>query len=126
MRENGEEPKIEAIAKELEVKIEDIVFCLDAIQDTISLHEPVYSNGLENVYIMDQIQDSKNTEDNWSEHLTISNALDKLNDKEKTIITKRFFQGRTQIEIAEEIGISQAQVSRIEKNAIKNIKKRYI
>jgi len=98
---------------------------LDAIQDPISLQEPVYSEGSESIYVMDQVGDTKNTDEKWTENITISEAIKKLNDREKTIISKRFFDGRTQMEVADEIGISQAQVSRLEKSAIDRIKKLY-
>ncbi len=124
-KENGKEPTIEEIAKVLNVKKEDIVISLDAIQDPISLQEPIYNEASENLYIMDQVKDTKNTDENWTENITISEAMKKLNDREKTIINKRFFDGRTQMEVADEIGISQAQVSRLEKSAIKRIKKLY-
>lgn len=124
-KENGRDPKIEEIAKELDVTKEDISFSLDAIQDPVSLQEPVYNDGSENIYIMDQVKDSKNTDELWAEKMTIKGALEKLNDKEKMIVTKRFFDGRTQMEVADEIGISQAQVSRLEKSAIQHIRKWY-
>ena len=104
---------------------EEIAFCLDAIQDPISLQEPVYGDETENIYVMDQIKDKKNSDDNWAENITITEALEKLRGKEKEIINKRFFEGRTQMEVAEEIGISQAQVSRLEKNAISHIRRMY-
>lgn len=124
-RENGKEPTIDIIAKELGVEREDIAFSFDAIQDPVSLQEPVYNDGAESIYIMDQVKDSKNTDEAWTETMTIMQIMKKLNDKEKMIITKRFFDGRTQMEVAEEIGISQAQVSRLEKNAIEHIKRLY-
>ena len=124
-KENGKEPTIDIIAKELGVEREDIAFSFDAIQDPISLQEPVYNDGAESIYIMDQVKDSKNTDEAWTETMTINQIMKKLNDKEKMIITKRFFDGRTQMEVAEEIGISQAQVSRLEKNAIDHIKRLY-
>ena len=124
-RENGKEPTIDIIAKELGVEIEDVAFSFDAIQDPISLQEPVYNDGAESIYVMDQVKDSKNTDEAWTETMTINQIMKKLNDKEKMIITKRFFDGRTQMEVAEEIGISQAQVSRLEKNAIEHIKRLY-
>ena len=124
-RENGKEPTIDIIAKELGVEREEIAFSFDAIQDPISLQEPVYNDGAESIYIMDQVKDSKNTDEAWTESMTINQIMKKLNDKEKMIITKRFFDGRTQMEVAEEIGISQAQVSRLEKNAIEHIKRLY-
>ena len=122
-KETGKEPSIEIIAKELEVEPEEIAFSLDAIQDPVSLQEPVYNDGVENIYIMDQVKDVKNTDELWAENITILEAMKKLNDKEKTILNKRFFDGRTQMEVAEEIGISQAQVSRLEKSAIAHIKR---
>ena len=124
-KEHGKEPTIEEIAKELEVPIEEVVISFDAIQDPISLQEPVYNDGTENIFIMDQVKDKKNTDELWAEKMTMIQAMKKLNEKEKMIITKRFFDGRTQMEVAEEIGISQAQVSRLEKNAIEHIKKWY-
>lgn len=124
-KENHKEPTIEEIAKELEVPKEEVVMCLDAIQDPMSLQEPVYNDGSESLYIMDQVKDTKNTEEQWSNNITISEAFKKLNDREKMIIGRRFFAGKTQMEVAEEIGISQAQVSRLEKSAISHIKKMY-
>ena len=124
-KENEKEPTIEQIAKELGVEKEEVVICLDAIQDPVSLQEPVYNDGTESLYIMDQVKDSKHTDAGWAENITISEILKKLNDREKMIISKRFFDGRTQMEVAEEIGISQAQVSRLEKSAIEHIKKLY-
>lgn len=124
-KENQREPTIEEIAKELGVEKEEVVFSLDAIQDPISLQEPVYGDGTENIYVMDQISDAKNNDEFWAENITVMEAIKRLNEREKTIVDKRFFQGRTQMEVAEEIGISQAQVSRLEKSAIKNIKRIY-
>lgn len=109
----------------LEVKKEEVAFSLDAIQDPVSLQEPIYKDDSENLYIMDQIKDNKNIDEKWAENLTIAQALKKLNQREKDIIARRFFDGRTQMEVAEEIGISQAQVSRLEKDAIKRIRKIY-
>lgn len=124
-KEKGREPTIEEIAKELNVEKEEIAFSLDAIQDPISLQEPVYNDGSESIFLMDQVKDSKNMDELWAEKMTIEGALEKLNQKEKTIVVKRFFDGRTQMEVAEEIGISQAQVSRLEKSAISHIKRWY-
>jgi len=124
-KEKGREPTIDEIAKELGVEKEEIAFSLDAIQDPISLQEPVYNDGSESIYIMDQVKDSKNSDENWAENMTIAEALKKLNEKEKKIIIKRYFDGRTQMEVADEIGISQAQVSRLEKSALEHIKKYY-
>ena len=124
-KETQKEPTVEQIAKELGVEKEEIVVSLDAIQDPLSLQEPIYNEGTESIYIMDQIKDSKNTDELWAENITVAEAMKKLNNREKTIISKRFFDGRTQMEVAEEIGISQAQVSRLEKSAIDRIKKLY-
>lgn len=125
VKEKQNEPTVEEIAKELGVLKEEVVMSLDAIQDPVSLQEPVYNEGSESIYIMDQVKDSKNTDELWAENITIAEAMKKLNEREKIIITKRFFNGRTQMEVAEEIGISQAQVSRLEKSAIERIKKLY-
>ena len=122
-KETGKEPSIEEIAKDLKVEPEEIAFSLDAIQDPVSLQEPVYRENSENINIMDKVSDKKNTDELWAQNLTISEAMKKLNYKEKMIIDKRFFDGRTQMEVAEEIGISQAQVSRLEKSAIERIKR---
>ena len=124
-KENEKEPTIEEIAKEVGVNKEEIVMSFDAIQDPVSLQEPIYNEGSESIYIMDQIKDIKNTDELWADNITIGEAMKKLNKREKIIISKRFFDGRTQMEVAEEIGISQAQVSRLEKSAIDRIKKLY-
>lgn len=125
IKEKGKEPHIEEIAKGLGVEKEDVAFSFNAIQDPISLQEPAYNDGSESIYVIEQVKDSKNTDELWAENMTINGALEKLNEKEKTIIKKRFFDGRTQMEVAEEIGISQAQVSRLEKSAIEHIKRLY-
>lgn len=125
LREENREAGIEEIAKELEVSKEEIAMSFDAIQDPLSLQEPVFNDGTDNIYIMDQVKDAKNTDELWAENITVAEAMKKLSDKEKTIINKRFFDGRTQMEVAEEIGISQAQVSRLEKSAIEHIKRLY-
>ncbi len=124
-KQNQKEPTVEEIAKELGIPKEEIVVSLDAIQDPVSLQEPVYNDGAESIYVMDQVKDIKNTDELWAENITITEAMKKLNDREKIIVNKRFFDGRTQMEVAEEIGISQAQVSRLEKSAIERIKKMY-
>lgn len=124
-KENQKDPTVEEIAKELGVEKEEVVMCLDAIQDPMSLQEPVYNDGSESIYVMDQVKDTKNTEEQWSNNITIAEAFKKLNDREKMIIGRRFFAGKTQMEVADEIGISQAQVSRLEKSAINHIKKMY-
>lgn len=125
IKRNEREPKIEELAEEIGVSKEEIAMSLDAIQDPISLQEPVYNEGSESIYVMDQIKDVKNTDELWAENITITEAMKKLNNREKTIITRRFFDGRTQMEVAEEIGISQAQISRLEKGAIGKIRKSY-
>ena len=124
-KEKGREPSIEEIAKELGVEKEEIAASLDAIQDPVSLQEPVYTDGTENIFVMDQVKDTKNNDENWTETMTINEALTRLNDKEKNRIVRRYFDGKTQMEIADEIGISQAQVSRLEKNALEHMKKYY-
>lgn len=124
-KEYGREPTVEEIAKELGVKKEEIAASLDAIQDPVSLQEPIYNDGSESIYIMDQVKDVKNTDENWTEIMTINDAMKKLNNKERNIIIRRYFDGKTQMEIADEIGISQAQVSRLEKSALEQMKKYY-
>lgn len=124
-KEHSREPTIDEIAKEFEVDKEEIAYSLEAIQDPVSLQEPVYNDGTDNIYVMDQVRDQKNTDEYWTENLALTQAMKKLTDKEKEIIVRRFFEGRTQMEVASEIGISQAQVSRLEKNAIRHIKRLY-
>lgn len=124
-KEKGREPTIEEISKELEVGREEIAASLDAIQDPVSLQEPIYNDGNESIFVMDQVKDIKNNDENWAEIMTINEALKKLSNKEKNIIMRRYFDGKTQMEIAEEIGISQAQVSRLEKNALEQMKRYY-
>ena len=125
MKDNNKEPTVGELAEALNVSKEDIIMSLDAIQTPISLQEPVYGSNVDNINVEDQISDKKNSDVYWAETITIAEAMKKLNEKEKTIINKRFFEGRTQIEVADEIGISQAQVSRLEKNAINHIKRLY-
>lgn len=117
------EPTIEEIAKLLEIKREDVVFALEAIMDPVSLYEPVYDHGGDTICVMDQVKDSKNTDESWLEHIALKEAMNRLSEREQHILSLRFFEGRTQMEVAEEVGISQAQVSRLEKNAINQIKK---
>ncbi|MBQ3407702.1 MAG: RNA polymerase sporulation sigma factor SigG [Clostridia bacterium] len=124
-KEQEKELSIDEVAKILNVEVDDVIMCLDAIQTPMSLQEPVYGEGTESIYLMDQVRDKKNNEDYWTENITMAEALKRLNAKEKNIMHKRFFEGRTQMEVADEIGISQAQVSRIEKNAIEHIKRIY-
>ena len=117
-RKNQKEPSITEIAAEVGIAREDIIYALDAIQNPMSLYEPVYTDGGDTLYVMDQIKDKKNKEEVWLEHLSLSDAIKKLNSREREIITLRFFEGKTQMEVASLIGISQAQVSRLEKNAL--------
>ena len=124
-KEKNREPTVEEIANVIDIPKEEIVISLDAIQDPISLQEPVYNDGTESIYVMDQVKDTKNLDELWADNITIAEAMKKLNPREKNIIARRFFEGRTQMEVAEEIGISQAQVSRLEKSAINRIKKMY-
>ena len=123
INKNNKEPNISEIARELKIPREEIVFALDAIQDPISLFEPIYHDGGDAIFVMDQISDTKNQDENWLQGISIKEAMGRLNDREKLILTLRFFDGRTQMEVAEEIGISQAQVSRLEKTALKHMKK---
>ena len=119
VKQHQKEPTITEIAEENGMEKEDIVYALDAIQSPVSLYEPVYTEGGDTLYVMDQISDKKNKEDNWIEDLSLKEALKRLDDREKNIIEMRFYEGRTQMEVAQEIGISQAQVSRLEKHALK-------
>ena len=123
MAEHQREPTIEEIAKMLEIKREDVVFALDAIMDPVSLYEPVYSDGGDTICVMDQVKDSKNTDESWLEQIALKEAIAKLSERERHILNLRFFEGKTQMEVSAEVGISQAQVSRLEKNAITQIKK---
>jgi RNA polymerase sporulation-specific sigma factor len=123
MRENQREPTVEQLAKELDIPREDVVFALDAIADPVSLYEPVYSDSGDTVCVMDQVKDTKNTDERWLERIALKDALDRLGEREKRILALRFYEGKTQMEVSAQVGISQAQVSRLEKNALKTIKK---
>ena len=123
MNEHQREPTVEDIAKVLDIQPREVVMAMDAISDPVSLFDPVYSDGGESVSVMDQIGDTKNTDAAWLERIALSEAVDKLEPREKTILAMRFFDGRTQMEVASAIGISQAQVSRLEKNAVTQIRK---
>lgn len=120
---HSREPSVTEIADELKIPREDIVFALDAIQEPISLFEPIYHDGGDPIFVMDQIGDEKNHDLQWLEGISVREALRKLSEREKRIITLRFFEGKTQMEVAEEIGISQAQVSRLEKGALLHLRK---
>jgi RNA polymerase sporulation-specific sigma factor len=119
----SKEPTISEISRELNLPREEVVFALDAIQDPVSLFEPIYHDSGDAIYVMDQVKDEKNMDEVWLEGISIREAMRKLNDREKLILNLRFFEGRTQMEVAEEIGISQAQVSRLEKSALNHMKK---
>lgn len=121
-KKNQKEPTIMEIAAEVGISKEEIVYALDAIQNPMSLYEPVYTDGGDTLYVMDQIKDKKNREEIWVEHLSLSDAMKKLSDREHEIISLRFFEGKTQMEVAQLVGISQAQVSRLEKNALNTMK----
>jgi RNA polymerase sporulation-specific sigma factor len=118
-RRNAKEPSIEEIAMEVGISKEDVVYAMDAIQNPMSLYEPVFTDGGDTLFVMDQISDKKNKEEAWVERLSLSEAMKKLSERENEIIILRFFEGKTQIEVAQIIGISQAQVSRLEKNALR-------
>lgn len=120
---NSKEPTISEIANELNLPKEDVALALDAIAEPVSLFEPVYHDGGEAIYVMDQVKDSKNVDENWLRSIALSEAMKHLGAREKHILNLRFFKSRTQMEVAKEIGISQAQVSRLEKNALKQLRK---
>ena len=122
MKKNQKEPTVMEIASEIGLSKEEVAYAMDAIQTPVSLFEPVYSEGGDTLYVMDQISDKKNKEDNWVEEMALNDAIRRLGERERNIIEMRFFKGKTQMEVAEEIGISQAQVSRLEKNALKSMK----
>ena len=121
-KQHLKEPTIEEISSEIGISTEDISYALDAIQTPMSLYEPIFTDGGDTLYVMDQISDKKNKEETWVEHLSLNDAIKKLNDREREIISLRFFSGKTQMEVAEMIGISQAQVSRLEKNALRTMR----
>ena len=120
---NNKEPTIAEIAKELGLEKEEVTNALDAIQEPVSLYEPIYNDGADSLYLMDQLKDDSNSDENWTEDIAIKESLRKLNKRERMIIRKRFFDGKTQMEVADEIGISQAQVSRLEKEALLHMRK---
>jgi RNA polymerase sporulation-specific sigma factor len=123
VNKHSKEPTITEIADELKLPREEIVFALDAIQEPVSLFEPIYHDGGDPIFVMDQVGDEKNSDLNWLENIAVKEALRKLNERERLILTLRFFDGKTQMEVADEIGISQAQVSRLEKAALNHMKK---
>ena len=119
----GREPSLEEISKELDLPVEDISEALDAVCAPVSLHDPVYSDGGDPLTVMDQVRDTKNTENQWMEHITLQNAFNALGQREKQILSLRFYDGKTQMEVADMVGISQAQVSPLEKGAISSMRK---
>lgn len=123
INKHSKEPTISEISQELNLPREEVVFALDAIQDPVSLFEPIYHDSGDAIFVMDQVKDEKNSDEVWLEGIALREAMRKLNEREKLILTLRFFEGRTQMEVAEEIGISQAQVSRLEKSALTHMKK---
>ena len=123
LAENQREPTVEQIAQELGIPREDVVFAMDAIVDPVSLYEPVYSDGGDAICVMDQVSDTRNTDENWTDRIALKEAMKRLDDRERRILSLRFYEGKTQMEVSAEVGISQAQVSRLEKGAINTIKK---
>ena len=121
--ESGREPDVETIAKTLGIPRQEVVFALEAICDPVSLYEPMYSDAGESATVMDQIGDPRNTDEHWLEQIALEEAMSRLSQREKRILALRYYDGRTQMEVAKQVGISQAQVSRLEKNAIRQIKK---
>lgn len=123
MSKNERDPTVEEIAKEMGVEKEDVVQSLDAIADPLSLYDPIYNDGGDAIFVIDQVSDDKNTDERWLEKISLKEAMKKLGPREKHILNLRFYKGRTQMEVAEEIGISQAQVSRLEKTALRHVEK---
>ena len=123
VKDYNKEPTISEISKELNFPRGEFVFAFDAIQDPVSLYEPIYHDGGDAIFVMDQVKDSKNTDENWLKSISIREAMKRLTNREKLILNMRFFSGRTQMEVANEIGISQAQVSRLEKSALSHMRK---
>lgn len=120
---HSREPTVDEIAAELQVSREEVIFALDAIQEPVSLFEPIYEDGGDPIFVMDQIKDDKSLDSNWIEGMSIREAMSKLDEREKLILTLRFYEGKTQMEVADEIGVSQAQVSRLEKAALMRLRK---
>ncbi|WP_409968221.1 RNA polymerase sporulation sigma factor SigG [Bengtsoniella intestinalis] len=123
MAELQREPSVEEIAKRLEIPREEVVFAMDAIVDPVSLYDPVYSDGTDTLCVMDQVRDTKNTDHQWTDHIALKEAFSRLDARQQRIVALRFFEGKTQMEVSKEVGISQAQVSRLEKGAINSMKK---
>ncbi len=125
IRENSSEPSVDMVAEKLDLPMSEVAIALEAISEPMSLCDPVYEDGDDTIYLVDQVSDNKDSEEKWVENINLKDALSKLDEREKEIISLRYFIGKTQMEVSEEIGISQAQVSRLEKNAIKEIKKAF-
>jgi len=123
INQNQREPTVEEVAKELGIRREEVVFAIDAIMEPVSLYEPVYTGSGDAIYVMDQVSDTKNTDESWMEQIALAEAISKLGERERRILALRFYEGKTQMEVSAEVGISQAQVSRLEKNAINQIRK---
>ena len=123
MADDQREPTVEQIAKYLDIPREDVVFAMDAMADPVSLYDPIYSDGGDALCVMDQVKDNENTDENWIDRIALKEAIARLSDRERHILALRFYQGKTQMEVSGEIGISQAQVSRLEKNAIGAVKR---
>lgn len=121
--ENQREPTVEQIAKELDIPREEVVFAMDAIVDPVSLYEPVYDHGGDAICVMDQLRDTRDTDEDWTDRIALKEAMKRLDPRERRILSLRFYEGKTQMEVSAEVGISQAQVSRLEKGAINTIKK---
>lgn len=121
--ENQREPTVEQIAKELDISREEVVFAMDAIVDPVSLYEPVYDHGGDAICVMDQLRDTRDTDEDWTDRIALKEAMKRLDPRERRILSLRFYEGKTQMEVSAEVGISQAQVSRLEKGAINTIKK---
>ena len=122
-REQQREPTVEQIARELGIRREEVVFAMDAVCDPVSLFEPIYSDGGDAICVMDQVSDTRNTDEAWTDRIALKEAMKRLDDRERRILSLRFYEGKTQMEVSAEVGISQAQVSRLEKGAINTIKK---
>lgn len=123
LRQQQREPTVEQIAQELELPREEVVFAMDAIVDPVSLYEPIYDSGGDAICVMDQVSDTRNTDEAWTDRIALKEAMKRLDDRERRILSLRFYEGKTQMEVSAEVGISQAQVSRLEKGAINTIKK---
>ena len=124
LAENQREPTVEQIAQELGIPREEVVFAMDAIVDPVSLYEPVYSDGGDAICVMDQVSDTRNTDEAWTDRIALKEAMKRLDDRERRILSLRFYEGKTQMEVAQEIRISQAQVSRLEKGALSQFRTR--